>query len=58
MADLPTNDPQAFSAQLEAIAQEVQTSLTDVGDALAQLESPELDRAAENVEECQALEQL
>ena len=57
-ADLPTNDPQAFNDRLQAIAQEVQTELTDVGDTMGQLESPELDRVAEDVPECQELEQL
>jgi hypothetical protein len=57
-ADLPTNDAQAFNNQLQAIAQDVQTELTGVGDTMGELDSPELDRAADDVPACQELEQL
>jgi hypothetical protein len=57
-ADLPTGDPQEFSRELRTIAREVQTSLGEVGDTMAQLQSPELDRAAEDVPECRELEQV
>ncbi|HET9671506.1 MAG TPA: hypothetical protein VFQ40_01490, partial [Actinomycetota bacterium] len=57
-ADLQTGDPEAFGEELQAIGQDVQTSLTEVGDAMGELESPEVDDVAEDVPECQELNQL
>jgi hypothetical protein len=57
-ADLPTNDERAFSRRLRAIADDVQTSLTGVGNTMGELRSPALDEAADDVTECQELEQL
>ena len=57
-ADLPTDDARVFGRRLQGIAREVQTSLTDVGSTMAELRSPELDRAADDVQACEELEAL
>jgi hypothetical protein len=54
-ADLETSDPRTFTRQLRAIEEDVQASLADVGASMAEMESPELDRVAEDVPECEEL---
>jgi hypothetical protein len=54
-AALQTDDPQAFGEDLQAIGQEVGTSLGEVGDAMQRFESPELDQLSQDVPECQQL---
>lgn len=56
--DLPTGDRRAFGEELQVIGQDVQTSLGEVGRALGEMDSPELDRLAENVPACRELNEL
>jgi hypothetical protein len=50
---LSTVDPAAFGAELETIGNDIQTSMSGIGNELGQLDSSELDAASEDVPECE-----
>ncbi len=49
---LSTADPAAFGTELETIGNDIQTSMSGIGNELGQLDSSELDEAADDVPEC------
>ena len=51
---LSTADPAAFGTELETIGNDIQTSMSGIGNELGQLDSSELDEASEDVPECEA----
>lgn len=52
VADLGTDDPQAFASELQSMATDVQSSVSDIGSEFDQFESPELKEVFEDVPEC------
>jgi hypothetical protein len=53
--DLPTDDPEAFSRESQEISSRFESQFNRIGETLEALESPELDRAAENNATCQEI---
>ena len=54
VGDLPTDSPDAFSAAADEFGNEVRTALEGVGDGLQDIDTPELDKAIDEEEACQA----
>lgn len=52
--ELPTESREAFGAAASSFGTEVQTALSNVGGGLADIDSKELEKAFDEVEECQA----
>jgi hypothetical protein len=52
---LPTNDPAKFKSAGDSLASTVQSSLTQIGNALGNLKSPELEKAAAKEPACTSL---
>jgi hypothetical protein len=50
---LATDDPTAFTEELQTLGTDLQTSLAGIGEELDRFDSPELDEASENVPECE-----
>lgn len=50
---LATDDPAAFTEELQTMGTDLRTSLSGIGEELERFESPELDEASENVPECE-----
>jgi hypothetical protein len=49
---LGTDDPTAFTQELQTLGTDLQTSLAGIGEELDGFDSPELDEASEDVPEC------
>lgn len=49
---MATDDPAAFTQELQAMGTDLQTSLSDIGEELETFEVPDLDEASEDVPEC------
>jgi hypothetical protein len=54
VADLPTDSPEAFSDAADEFGNDVRAALEGVGDGLQDIDTPELDKAIDDEEACQA----
>jgi hypothetical protein len=52
VAGMSTDDPAAFTQELQALGTDLETSLSGIGQELETFEAPELDEASEDVPEC------
>ena len=53
VGDLPTDSPEAFSEAADQFGDDIRIALEGVGEGLEDIETPELDKAIDEVEACQ-----